>query len=322
MLAERQFIAQLRRNVRFRNREIVVGIGDDCAVLHLPRGHEALITTDFSLEGVHFRRDWQSPECIGHRCLARGLSDIAAMGGQPIAAFLSLALPQDLPRKWVDGFFAGLLRLARRHKVALAGGDTSRSPGGVLADIVAVGSAKRRKALQRSGARVGDQVYVTGKLGESAAALELLSSGAIKKRDVFPEPRISVGLWLQRKGIASAMIDISDGLSTDLSHICEESGVGASVDAELIPIHPSARRLHKTERRTPPSGVGLDLALHGGEDYELLFTVPKSKHVPSRIAGVQITRIGEIMRGRKMHLIRNGQRQLLLPEGWEHFRRK
>src|SRR5579859_2459069 len=178
MLPERQFIAQLRRNFRFRNREILVGIGDDCAVLHLPRGHEALVTTDFSLEGIHFRRDWQSPECIGHRCLVRGLSDIAAMGGQPIAAFLSLALPQDLPQKWLDRFFVGLLRLARQHKVELAGGDTSQSPRGFLADIMVIGSVERGKSLLRSGARIGDSVYVTGKLGESATALQLLSTGA------------------------------------------------------------------------------------------------------------------------------------------------
>ena len=325
MLSERQFIAQLRRNVRFRNREIVVGIGDDCAVVHLPRGHQALITTDLSLEGVHFRRDWQSPECIGHRCLVRGLSDIAAMGGQPIAAFLSLALPQDLPQKWVDRFLAGLLKLARRHRVALAGGDTAQSPGGVLADIVVLGSVERGRALLRSGARVGDQVYVTGELGESAAALERLSACAIQKRDVFPEPRLKVGRWLQSKGIASAMIDISDGLSTDLSHICDESGVGARIDAETIPIDGSVLRSdksHKKELRAPASGIGLDLVLHGGEDYELLFTAPKSKRVPSRIAGVQIARIGEIVRGRKMHLVRNGRKAVLRPTGWEHFREK
>ena len=320
MLPERQFIAQLRSTGRFRNREIVVGIGDDCAVVRLPRGHQALITTDFSLEGVHFRRDWQSPECIGHRCLARGLSDIAAMGGRPLAAFLSLALPKDLAQKWVDRFFAGLLRLASRHRVELAGGDTAQSPGGVLADIVVLGSVERGKALQRSSARVGDQVYVTGKLGESAAALELLSTGAIRKRDVFPEPRLNAGRWLQSKGIASAMIDVSDGLSTDLSHICEESGVGASIDADAIPIHPSLWKLDKTESRSPASGVVLDLALHAGEDYELLFTSPQSKRVPSRIEGVQVTRIGEITYRRKMHLIRNGKKELLRPQGWEHFR--
>jgi len=321
MLPERQFIAQLRSTGRFRNREIVVGIGDDCAVLRLPRGHQALVTTDFSLEGVHFRRDWQSPECIGHRCLTRGLSDIAAMGGGPIAAFLSLGLPQDLPRQWVDRFLTGLLRLAREHKVELAGGDTARSPAGVLADILVFGSVERGKALLRSGARVGDQIYVTGELGESTAALRLLSTGTIRKRDVFSEPRINVGRWLQRRGVSSAMIDISDGLSTDLAHICEESGVGAGVEAEAIPIHPFAWRLGKMERQTLSSGIALDLALHGGEDYELLFTAPKSKRVPSRIVGVKITRVGEIVRGSKMHLVRNGKRQLLLPRGWEHFRR-
>src|ERR1700719_4510878 len=136
MLPERQFIAQLRSTGRFRNREVVVGIGDDCAVLRVPTGHEALVTTDFSLEGVHFRRNWHPPESVGHRCLARGLSDIAALGGEPAAAFLSLALPADLPQKWVDRFMRGLLRLAREYGVTLAGGDTAESPDGILADIV------------------------------------------------------------------------------------------------------------------------------------------------------------------------------------------
>ncbi|HEU5235325.1 MAG TPA: thiamine-phosphate kinase [Terriglobales bacterium] len=309
-LPERQLIARLRSKVRGKN--AILGIGDDCAILRVPTGHEALVTTDFSLEGVHFRREWRSPECIGHRCLARGLSDIAAMGGRPMAAFLSLALPKNVPQRWVDRFFSGLLRLAEKFKVELAGGDTSQSPVGVLADITVVGSVPRGTALRRSGARVGDQIYVTGALGESAAALQLLTQEKIKRRDVFPEPRIAIGDWLVKKGVAGACIDASDGLSTDLAHICEESVVGAVVGAAAIPVHPSAGKLHNA----------LDLALHGGEDYELLFTAAKKARVPAQVADVQITRIGEITSGSTVRLSQNGRTVALSPAGWEHFRRK
>jgi thiamine-monophosphate kinase len=317
-LPERQLIAQLRRKLRSRSRAVALSLGDDCAILRLPHDDDALVTTDFSLEGVHFRRDWQSPECIGHRCLARGLSDIAAMGGRPIAAFLSLALPSDCSQKWVDRFFAGLLKLARRQRVVLAGGDTAQSLSGVLADIVVVGRVERGTALLRSGAKKGDQIHVTGKLGESAAALRLLSAGKIKRRDVFPEPRIAVGEWLRKNRIASTAIDVSDGLSTDLTNICQESGVGAVIEAEAIPVHPSAKR---DGPRAPSTGhVALDLALHGGEDYELLFIAPPSRRVPRRIAGVKITRIGEIVRGKSVKIVQEGKESVLRSRGWQHFR--
>jgi thiamine-monophosphate kinase len=192
----------------------------------------------------------------------------------------------------------------------------------VLADITVLGSMGRNLALRRSGARVGDHIYVTGELGESAATLQFLSERSGRRRDIFPEPRIAVGEWLSTRRIASAAIDISDGLSTDLSHICEESGVGAVIEAESIPIHSSARKLEdQTESRAPSSrDFALNLALHGGEDYELLFTAPRSKRVQRRTAGVKITRIGEIVRGSKVYLIRSGRKQAIVPSGWEHFR--
>ena len=286
-----------------------MGIGDDCAILKFPSNHEVLVTTDFSLDGVHFRRDWQSPECIGHRCLVRGLSDIAAMGGTPLAAFLSLALPGDLSQRWVDRFFHGLLRLAEKHGVDLAGGDTAKSPAGVLADITVLGSIKKGRSMVRSGARVGDQIYVTGELGKSAATLQLLTNGKLKKRDLFSEPRVSVGRWLVQHRAASAAIDVSDGLSTDLWHICQESKVGAVICADAIPVHRWARELDDR----------LDLALHGGEDYELLFTSPKSKRVPGQIGGVRVSRVGEIVATPGMRLIRDSKPALLLSKGWQHF---
>jgi thiamine-monophosphate kinase len=244
------------------------------------------------------------------------------MGGHPIAAFLSIGLPSRLPQRWVERFFTGLLALADRYRVALAGGDTAQSPKGVLADIMVLGGIGHNLALRRSGARIGDQIYVTGELGESAATLQLLSQRKCRRRDIFPEPRIAVGQWLSKRQIASAAIDISDGLSTDLSHICEESGLGAVIDAESIPIHSAARRLEDQTQSRPLSSpdFALNLALHGGEDYELLFTAPRSKRVLRRTAGVKITRIGEIVRGSKVYLIRSGRKQAIVPSGWEYFR--
>lgn len=309
-LAERELIQRIRKMAGQRTGS-GHGIGDDCAIFDVPKGHQALITTDFSLEGVHFRREWHPPQSVGHRCLARGLSDIAAMGGEPRAAFLSLALPHDLPQRWVDQFFAGLLKLAKRYSVQLAGGDIAESAAGVLADIVVLGCVPKGKAVLRSGARAGDFIYVTGMLGTSVATLEALREGrrirpAPHRRHFYPEPRMEIGRHLREKKISSAMIDTSDGLSVDLQHICDESGFGAVIYAESLPRTPGPR--------------GLEFALHGGEDYELLFTAPQRARVPNEIAGVRITRIGEIVGGREVQLATaDGRVGKLRSQGWEHF---
>jgi thiamine-monophosphate kinase len=315
-LTEKSLIAGIRARAH-RSRGVVLGIGDDCSILRIPPGHEVLVTTDFSLEGVHFRREWHPPEVVGHRCLARGLSDIAAMGGEPVAAFLSLGLPRKVQKAWVDRFLRGLLRLADAFHVSLAGGDTAESPGGVLADIMVVGSAPKGAAIRRSGARWGDRIYVSGSLGGAAAVLKLLFSGRrLQPKDYsehfHPVPRIGVGRFLRGRKLATAMIDISDGLSTDLGHICEESGVGAEIQAEAIPL----ARIGKLDR-----AVDLKFALHGGDDYELLFTVPRAKRIPAKIAGVPITHIGEITLGKRVVLIDGVVRRELKPEGWQHFRK-
>jgi len=303
-----------------KNSAVITGIGDDCAVLRLLPKYDSLVTTDFTLEGVHFRREWHPAESVGHRCLVRGLSDIAAMGGEPLAAFLSLALPRDLSQSWVGRFARGLISLAEEYGVTLAGGDTAESPDGILADIIVIGSVPHGKAILRSRARPGDRIYVTGELGGSAAAVALMRKSPKRKlsprhyqRHFFPQPRIEVGRVLRERGLASAMIDTSDGLSTDLAHICEESGVGAEVEAELIP----RARVGK-----PPQEVDLELALHGGEDYELLFTSPSAMRIPARIAGVPISEIGHITRRKKIFLMNRGSIGYeLQPRGWEHFRR-
>ena len=199
-LPEKALIRRIRVQVAKRRARFPgIGIGDDCAVLPIPRGHQTLVTTDFSLENIHFRRAWHPPESVGHRCLARGLSDIAAMGGMPQAVFLSLALPGSLPQGWVDGFLNGLLELAGDFKVELAGGDTAESPGGILADIVVLGSVPKGKAVLRSGARPGDRIYVTGELGGFSG-----NAGFAFPRKEAPAAGLWPGTFIPRLGLRLA----------------------------------------------------------------------------------------------------------------------
>lgn len=305
-----------------------LGIGDDCALLGVAQGEELAVTTDLSIAGRHFRMDWHPPESIGHRTLVRGLSDLASMGARPLAAFISLGLPRELTlakergRTWVDRFFDGFLPLAEAHKTPLAGGDLAESPLAV-ADIVLIGAVPAGRALLRSGARPGDLVYVTGSLGGSAAGLAQLSEPAEKghqrredrahvsgslQAHLYPEPRIAQGLALQRRRLAAAAIDLSDGLSTDLTHLCEESGVGAVIQARLLPL---------------AQGASLEQALHGGEDYELLFAARPSIRIPRSVGGIPITRIGQVTsrktREPAILIAAGGIVEPLEPRGWEHF---
>jgi thiamine-monophosphate kinase len=258
------------------------------------------------------------------------------MGARPLAAFVSLGLPKSLVgvtrggrssggKSWVSRFYDGLLALSDAHKTALAGGDLAESPL-ALADIVLVGAVPRGRALLRSGARPGDAIFVTGSLGGSAAGLAKLADlagrstrgtdnapripdrwSALLQPHLYPQPRLAQGYWLSRRGVAAA-IDLSDGLSTDLAHICEESGVAAEVDAAAIPLS---------------AGATLEQALNGGEDYELLFTAPADRRIPSSIAGVPITCIGRITRARRgqprLMLQTAEGRRPLAPRGWQHF---
>jgi thiamine-monophosphate kinase len=327
-LPEKALIAHVRRmatssasgRARGPNRAILAGIGDDCAVLRLLPERDSLVTTDLTLEGIHFRRDWHPPESVGHRCLARGLSDIAAMGGEAAAVFLSLALPRDLPQSWVGRFLRGLLGLAGKHGVTLAGGDTAESPYAILADIIVIGTVPKGKAVLRSSARPGDRVFVSGELGGAAAAVAEMRARTTRRlkpqdypRHFYPEPRVELGRILRERGLATAMIDLSDSLSTDLAHICEESGVGVEIESERIPRASVGKRARE---------VDLALALHGGEDYELLFTARPGKRLPSQIVGVPLTQIGRVTRGRKIFLRDpKGIGYELVPRGWEHFRK-
>lgn len=317
VLKERSLISHIRLlALGTKAKGVVRGIGDDCAILRPSAVHESLVTTDFCIENVHFRRSWHPAHSVGHRCLTRGLSDIAAMGGEPIACFLSLALPQRLPQVWVNNFLKGLLAQATRFKVQLAGGDIS-SAHRITADIVVLGQIPRGQAILRSGARPGDRIFVTGSLGGSASILKQLFAGkkikAVRTSSHFyPMPRIEVGAWLQKHQLATSMIDLSDGLSVDLAHICQESGVSALIHADQIPV---------------AKGADLNLALHGGEDYELLFTARKRAKVPGKIAGVRITEIGAIKNLANYSsaiqiLGQNGKTSALPQHGWEHFKKE
>ena len=324
---ELEILGQIRARAAATAPGLRLGIGDDCALLRLRPGEELAVTTDLSIAGRHFRLDWHPPESIGHRALARGLSDLAAMGARPLAAFLSLGLPRELigavspstkRKTWLSRFYDGLLSLARRSRTPLAGGDLAQSPL-ALADIVLVGAVPRGRALLRSGARPGHLLYVTGSLGGAAAALAALAANPdplpSPKRllaglapHLYPEPRLAQGLVLQRRRLATAAIDLSDGLSSDLAHLCQESRVSAELDAVRLPLHPAAT-LHQ--------------ALHGGEDYELLFTAAPGTRVPRSIAGVPVTRIGRILRrssSRPPITLRTAEgTRPLQPQGWEHF---
>jgi thiamine-monophosphate kinase len=287
-------LAWIRRIARLAGapgRGVALGIGDDCAI-YRPAGarEDLLFTTDMTLEGVHFRREWHAAEAVGWRALARGLSDIAAMGGEPRFCLLSLAVARWADQKWIDGFYRGFLKLARRAKTPLVGGDLARA-GRTACDVVVCGAAPRGKALERGGARPGDAIYVSGPLGGSAHGLAT-RRGAAWKKHLWPEPRLDFGRRL--RGRASAAIDLSDGLSLDLHRLSAASGVAAELDE--VPIF---------------SGASLEQALHGGEDYELLFT--------ARATLRGAIRIGRITPGKPGRVTYQGR--ALKPLGWDHFDR-
>ena len=286
---------------RLSRRKMVAGIGDDCAIFR-PRGavEDLLFTTDLLIEDVHFRRETHRAEDVGWKALARGLSDIAAMGGEPRFCLLSLALAPWADRRWVDGFYRGLLRLARREKTPLMGGDVARAEK-AMCDIVVCGAAPRGQALRRDGAHAGDAVYVSGALGGSALGL-FTGAGKAWKRHLRPEPRLALGRFLRRRLGATAAMDLSDGLSLDLHRLCLASGLSAAI--ETPPLYP---------------GATLEQALDGGEDYELLFTIPARVRAPRRFQGLALTRIGVMRPGLPGAVEFHGAP--LPPRGYDHFRR-
>jgi len=333
---EAEFVGWLRRRWPGRAPGLSLGIGDDAAIVRPTPGCDLVLTTDLSLEGVHFRLDLHPPRSVGHRALARALSDLAAMGARPRFALVSLSIPRTTRRSWISAFYDGLGTLARSLGLTLIGGDTALTgSGAVTCDVVAVGEVRHNQALRRDGARPGDRIYVTGRLGLSAFGLALLAFGAGPKggaapattapaRDRraavrahrYPVPRCRLGRTLAQRGLASAAIDISDGFARDLGRLCDASGCASVIWEECLPLAGLKEERHR--------GYGpLERGLHGGEDYELIFTVRRSRasYVPRSIGGVALHSIGEIRRGRGLTLIqRGGLETSLEARGYDHFR--
>ena len=311
---------------------VVVGPGDDAAAIEPVRGALDVLTTDAQVEGVHFDRRFVPPDAIGHRALAVNLSDLAAMGARPRAALLSMALPSSLDLAEFDQVVDGVLALAARYGVVLVGGNITRTPGPMVLDVTATGTVHRRKILTRAGARAGDDVYVTGTLGDAAVGLLRLqeaqldgSSGGQESetgsaaRYLRPDPRVRAGLLLGRNRAASSCMDLSDGLADGVRQIAQASSVGIAVDAAAIPMRAQSREWLSQRGRNP-----VDVALAGGDDFELIFTVgPRQtgrlKAVRRLLGDLPMTRIGVVTRNARL-IVKEEGGERDLPEGYEHFR--
>lgn len=336
--SEFDFIARLARQVKRRTgsrsetERLAAGIGDDAAVITQHSGRDLLVSSDLLVEGVDFLTNFVSPALLGHKALAVSLSDISAMGGRPYWAFLSIGVPQNIwNTNFVDEFYKGFFKLARKYNVVLAGGDISRTPDRIVVDSTVIGETGRGLAVLRSGAQTGDHIFVTGWLGGAAAGLMLLNKstpgktirpkGASRKqllmRHFSPEPRVGWGELLGRKRLATAMIDLSDGLSSDLRHLCQSSNVGAELHGANIPLDPDLVKPQFARRWDP-----LELALNGGEDFELLFTVaPENlRLLPHEVEGIPATNVGTIAGKRSgITITVNGRRKPLKNAGFKHF---
>lgn len=301
-----------------------LGIGDDCAAQALAPGELLLTTTDLLVEGVHFRREWTPLRLLGRKSVAVNVSDIAAMGGEPRALYLALALPSDLTVEEVDAFTEGVLEAAGEHGAALAGGDTCRSPGPLLISVTAEGAVPEGEMVRRAGGRPGDILYVSGTLGDSALALRSLTRGDtpppfLASRHHDPAPRVRLGRALAASGIPTAMIDLSDGLVADVGHILAASGTGAEIELAALPLSPDFR----TAVAGDPELI--ELALSGGEDYELLFAAPPGSEerlrAASQSAGVGLTAIGKLLPQEAGCIVReaNGRDRTTGKSGFNHF---
>lgn len=350
--SEFEFIDRIRKRAFRRNQSsatastssslppsLILGIGDDAAIVRETTGLNTLVTSDLLVEDIDFHRDTTTPRYLGHKALAVSLSDIAAMGARPRWALVSLGIPNDIwNSEFVDEFYEGFFALADRYNVSLIGGDVSRAPDKIVIDTTVLGQCDNGRAVLRSGAKPGDLIFVTGSLGGSAAGLRLLERGArvppahsptdendsdrqtlrqLSLRHLRPDARVGWGLVLGQEGLASAMIDISDGLSSDLHHLCRESRVGARIEAAKLPIDPLVVETCGRRALDP-----LLLGLHGGEDFELLFTIAAENlsRLPRKVDGVTITQVGEIKpESEKVRLAEGARVWDLEPHGWEHF---
>jgi thiamine-monophosphate kinase len=331
MPGESEIISRIKKRARATD-QVLIGIGDDAAVLRPGTAADLIACCDLMAEGVHFRRDWATPRLIGRKALAVTLSDVAAMGGVARFAMTSIALPHALSSDFIEELLEGILELADSSDVSIIGGDTSSSVDSLFIDTSVIGECAAGRAITRRGAKVGDAIYVTGSFGASALGLLLLERGfrladltesdarteALIKH-LAPAPRLKAGQAIGERELATAMIDISDGLSTDLWHVLDESDCGAIIKADAIPIAGCVNLLATKDSRIEP----LQLALHGGEEYELLFTSPPETR--NRIAemseefALPITLIGRVVADKGLQLERNGSLEAILPSGYEHM---
>ncbi|HJV35077.1 thiamine-phosphate kinase [Geomonas sp.] len=298
---------------------VPLGIGDDAAALLPTPENLTLITCDMLLEGVHFDLNFCDPHSLGRKSLAVNISDLAAMGAVPRHCLLGIALPAAVPVEFMDGFMTGMLEMAGSFGVTLVGGDTCASKGGIAISITALGEQRPERVLKRSGAKAGDLVYVSGTVGDAAAGLKELRSGRregfLVSRQLDPTPRVAAGVAVAEAGLASAMIDVSDGVLSDLGHICEMSKVAARVELARLPLSDEYRAL---------CGDDLSLALSGGEDYELLFCVPQGRgeaveELFGRL-GLAVTRVGAIVEGSGIELVAaDGSLHQPGARGFDHF---
>jgi thiamine-monophosphate kinase len=325
MPGERDLIAEIRARVPPAPSWLLVGIGDDAAVAKPERNTLEILTTDGLIEGVHFERRFSTPRDIGWKALAVNLSDVAAMGGTPRLALLSLALPASIVPDEVHALIDGFLALAADARVTLAGGNVTRSPGPLMVDVTVTGFARARHVLTRGGGHAGEDLFMTGSVGAAAAGLgwlrepaDLPGMDACARRHCAPEPRVRIGALLGRNRAASACMDLSDGLADAVRQMAAASGTGAAIDAAALPIPAAAREWFGRAGLDPVTS-----AVAGGDDYELLFAVPRRARgrlatVVRQARGVPITRIGQLTRELPTVIVRDG-RQEPLPRGFVHF---
>ena len=323
-LGEFGLISQIEKAFRKKSARAPLGIGDDAAALFVSPGKTLLATTDMLLEGVHFDLAYTDYYSLGWKSAAVNLSDIAAMGGVPRFCLTSLGIPEGISVEQLNEFYKGFKALIRKHKVDLVGGDTCSSEVDLVISVTVLGEVEKQNMLTRAGAKPGDRIFVTRTLGDSAAGLELLEAGArvqgpgarkLAEKHLKPVPRLEIGRKIALSGCATAMIDVSDGLSSDLAHICEQSGVGADVYAEKIPLSNEIKAAAKQLKTIP-----LHYALSGGEDYELLYTVSPAKLKKFRSLRIPAREIGVITRGEIDIIREGGERKRLEPTGYNHFR--
>lgn len=339
MRSEFAFINKLKKKTTSelgtQHRELILGIGDDAAIIKKDSKHDYIVSTDMLVEDIDFRLDCSLPSFLGHKALAVSLSDIAAMGARPLFAMLSIGIPKQIWRtKFVDEFYKGWFALASEHNVQLIGGDVSRVTDKIVIDSFVIGEVKRGKAVTRSGAKPGDLMFVTGNLGGAAAGLNLeccdLSQllrlqrkrgdrsphSKLLLKQLKPNAQVEIGVIIGKENLATAMIDISDGLSSDLAHLCRESSVGAIIEACKIPVEPAIASYFPNEQEQ------LNFALNGGEDFELLFTVNpnKVKKLTLCLEDYKISNIGVVTeKANHTSIMANGRKKSLRAKGFIHF---